>query len=182
MNTDLFRPWMHRGRISVQLYLLPLRYLFRNVQRSSRGSAPLTFFCFNVSSKGIAPNCEPLVYNTIMWCAWGHTFLCLPCATWRISKMWVGRLFFLVLFFVFFLFCFFSKAGWMLIKDEFPAGTDYWGWNVQMQMFVSVCALALLGSSSILLWFLCNVPLFKGDPPIRLVPALLRRPWLVTLI
>lgn len=98
-------------------------------------------------------------------------------------KCELGDCFFLFYYlFIFFLFCFFSKAGWMLIKDEFPAGTDYWGWNVQMQMFVSVCALALLGSSSILLWFLCNVPLFKGDPPIRLVPALLRRPWLVTLI
>lgn len=137
----LFRTWMHKGRIRVQLYLLLLwlGYLFRNVRGCSRGSASLTFL--NVSSEGIAPNCEPLVYNTIMWCAWGHTFLCLPCATWGESKMWVDRLSFLC--FVLFLFVCFSKAGWMLIKDEFPAGTDYWWWNVQMQMFVSVCALAL---------------------------------------
>lgn len=69
--------------------------------------------------KGSLRTVSLFVYNTIMWCAWGHTFLCLPCATWRELKMWVGRFFYCFVFF-------YHKAGWMLIKDAFPAGTDYW--------------------------------------------------------
>lgn len=102
-------------------------------------------FCQCVVKKGIAPNCEPLMYNTIMWRAWGHTFLCLLCATWKELKMRVGWLFFLLFFVV--------KASWMLVRDEFPATTGFWRWNVQFaDAFLSLC-LGTLGSSSILCWF-----------------------------